>query len=182
MRNHKSSYPFFVMKKLLLFAILSGMTLSLKAMPDIYVCIFDSSGTPTNIRNSPNGQIVKSLPLPEGGYAVTLLAEKNGWWKIAPVIDVYGGDEYEIPLNGSATGYWIHNSVLGFTIAGDPTDAIRQRPSKNAKAVTIPVGVELQFHPVAIKGNWVKAVSNDGRLTGWLHRDRICYNPLTTCP
>ena len=89
-------------------------------------------------------------------------------------------DEKEIELTGSKTGYWIHRSLLWFGIAGDRDGALHVAPS--AKSKTVKVTGEGYFHPVAIRGNWVKVISVDGKCSGWLHCDRICDNPLTTCP
>lgn len=40
----------------------------------------------------------------------------------------------------------------------------------------------LDFHPIGIKGKWVKVESVDGKYTGWGLSDHFCTNPLTTCP
>jgi len=61
-------------------------------------------------------------------------------------------------------------------------DCLRTSPSHKAKAVKMRPSTELSFHPLAINGQWAKVVTSDGRSTGWMHRDKICSNPLTTCP
>ena len=94
----------------------------------------------------------------------------------------YGDDEKEIVLKGSKTGYWIHNSLLSFTIAGDPKGCLRVKPSKEAKAVRTADGADLTLRPISLQGEWVKVVTTDGKYSGWIHRDKICSNPLTTCP
>ena len=170
------------MKKIFLLTLLSVIAISLQAKDDVYAFISDPSGTPTNIRNAPNGKIVKTLKDNSGGFVVTLISAKNGWWKIDSEVEFWGDNEYEITLKGSSTGYWVHHSVLSFTIAGDPTNAIHARPSKTSKVIPIPDSTEVRFRPLDRKGKWLKVVSTDGRVTGWLHSDQICYNPLTTCP
>ena len=163
---------------LLLFAALL-LPLAINAQGLVCAYIVDNDGPVTNIRNVPKGKVVATLPTDEA-LAVTLLSAKGEWWKIGDVVDKYGDDEMEIVLRGSKTGYWIHRSLLQFSIAGDPTGALRATPSSKGKAVKI-IG-EPYFHPIALKGNWVKVVSTDGKCTGWIHRDNICFNPLTTCP
>ena len=167
------------MKKhiLLLFAaMLLPMAINAQSV-DVY--IIDNDGPVTNIRNAPRGKVVTTLPTDQA-LVVTLLSAKGEWWKIDDVVEQYGDEEKEIELKGSKSGYWIHRSLLQFTIAGDPDGAMRAAPSAKAKAIKF--SANEGFHPIAIKGNWVKAVSIDGKYTGWIHCDRICSNPLTTCP
>ena len=162
---------------LLLAAVL--LPLAINAQGLVYAYIVDNDGPVTNIRNAPRGKVVATLPT-DRALAVQLLSVKGEWWKINDVVDQYGDDEMEFVLRGSKTGYWINRSLLQFTIAGDPTGALRAALSAKAKAIKCPV-VD-GFHPIDIKGKWVKAVSTDGKYTGWIHRDKICSNPLTTCP
>ena len=162
---------------ILLTAVL--LPLAINAQGVFMAYIVDNDGPVTNIRNAPRGKVVATLPT-DKALAVTLLSAKGEWWKIDDVVDQYGDDEMEFVLRDSKTGYWIHRSLLQFSIAGDPKGALRATPSAKGKAVKI-TG-EPYFHPVAIKGKWLKAVSTDGKCTGWIHRDRICSNPLTTCP
>ena len=88
----------------------------------------------------------------------------------------------EVKLHGSKTGYWIHNSIVGFGVAGKQDDALYAKPSKKARMIKVSPGEGLYFHPLEVRGNWVKVVSIDGRYTGWMLIDRICSNSLTTCP
>ena len=153
------------------------LIVSAQGMVDVY--IVDSDGPVTNVRNSPKGKVVATLPTDEA-YVVSLISAKGEWWKIDDVVLQCGDNEKDVLLNGSKTGYWIHRSLLWFSIAGDPAGALRAAPSAKAKAVKLKG--EPYFHPIAVKGNWVKAVSTDGKCTGWIHCDKICSNPLTTCP
>lgn len=162
---------------LLLTAVLLPLAINAQGFVNAY--IIDNDGPATNIRNAPKGKVVATLPTNEA-LVVTLLSVKGEWWKIDDVVEQYGDEEKEIELKGSKSGYWIHRSLLQFTIAGDPDGALRAAPSAKSKAIKCP-GVD-GFHPIAVKGNWVKAISTDGKHTGWIHCDRICSNPLTTCP
>ncbi|MBQ7211084.1 MAG: SH3 domain-containing protein [Muribaculaceae bacterium] len=162
------------------FAIVMAL-MSVVASAHVYVYVIDTTGSLTNVRNAPGGKIVQTLSGGDG-YVVELLGVKNGWWRIDSEVDIYGDNEGLLKLQGSATGYWIHGSLLSFGIAGDPTGCLRSKPSAKAKPVKIPDSTEMQFRPVAISGKWVKAVTTDGKASGWVHSDRICYNPLTTCP
>ncbi len=170
------------MKKivLLLFATLMiSASMNAQSMIDAY--IVDSDGPVTNIRNSPKGKVVATLST-DDNIVVSLLEVKGKWWKIDKTVLKMGDDEKEITLKGSKTGYWIHRSLLGFTINGDPTGVIKVSPSKKAKSVKISNYPDLLLNPVAVKGKWVKVLSSDGKYIGWMPIDRICDNPLTTCP
>lgn len=169
------------MKKILIMTLFAVVSLAAYSQNSVTVCVVDRSDSPTNIRNAPNGKVVYQMTDSEF-CTVDIVSVKNGWWKITPEVEMWGDDEKIIPLKGSTTGYWIHKSVLGFGIAGDQTTALRTAPSNKAKLVKIRPDGELGFTPLAVKGQWVKCISYDGKYTGWIHADRICSNPLTTCP
>lgn len=162
-----------------------AITLSVFAQTRAGAYICDNSGTPTNVRNAPNGKIVQKLSDIDGGYVVTLLQVKNNWWKVDPVVDIYGdGEDEYVKLKGSKTGYWLHYSVLQFNIAGDHENVLRQTPSPKGKPLKIDISYLMQvgLHPLEIQGEWIKVVTTDKRYTGWMPIDKICDNPLTTCP
>lgn len=169
------------MRKIMMMTMLLLVTLAANAQSEVYAYIVDASGTPTNVRNAPNGKVVQQLDNEES-LVVNLLSAQGNWWRIAPLVEIYGDNEGELTLKGSKSGYWIHNSVLQFGVAGDPAGCLRKSPSWKAKAVTIGNSTDMSFRPLAISGQWVKVVTTDGRYTGWMHRDKICSNPLTTCP
>ena len=170
------------MKRIMLFLIAAFvMTAAVSAQNMLDAYIIDSDGPVTNIRNAPNGKVVSTLPTDES-YVVTLLQVKGEWWKIDKTVSREGDDAKEITLKGSKTGYWIHRSLLSFTINGDPEGVIKVKPSSKAKAVKISNYADLSLMPVDVKGKWVKVMSADRKYTGWMPIDRICSNPLTTCP
>lgn len=173
------------MKKTLLTTVMMVIALTLYAQTSVCAYILDASGTPTNVRNAPNGKVVQTLSDVDGGYVVTLLEVKNNWWKIDPVVDIYGdGDDETVQLKGSKTGYWVHYSVLGFGINGDPENVLRDTPSSKGKPLKLEPGYlfEVSLRPLEIRGKWIKVITTDKRHTAWMPIDRICDNPLTTCP
>ena len=173
------------MKKYIITSLILFVVMSVSAQTGASAYICDNSGTPTNVRNAPNGKIVKKLPDIDGGYVVSLLEVRNKWWRIDPVIDVYGGEEDEyVQLNGSKTGYWVHYSVLQFGIAGDHENVLRETPSPKGKPLKVAPSYlfEVGLRPLEIRGEWIKVITSDNRYTGWMPIDTICDNPLTTCP
>ena len=169
------------MKKnaLLLFAVLLMPVLA-SAQGLVQAYIIDNDGAATNVRNAPNGKVVATLPTSEA-FVVTLLDVKNGWWKIDSDVEQYGDDEKTITLNGSKTGYWIHQSLLMLATMGSNYTKLYKTPSTKGKLV-FKGEKYLDFYPIGIKGKWVKVESVDGKYTGWGLSDHFCTNPLTTCP
>ena len=181
MDNHNF---FTAMKKIfLLLAIALVLPMAASAQKMVPAFVMDSKGPVTNIRTAPNAKakVAMTLPTDKGSYELLLGEVKNGWWKIED--NIYEAEENaEVKLHGSKTGYWIHNSIVGFGIAGEQDDALYAKPSKKARMIKVSPGDVLYFHPLEVRGNWVKVVSIDGRYTGWMLIDRICSNSLTTCP
>ena len=169
------------MKKSILFCFFAlTIAFSSVSQQNLHAYIADYDDTTTNVRNAPNGKVVYVLEH-EDGIVLTLIEAVNGWWKIDSTIEYWGDDEREVKLEGSTTGYWVHYSVIGFTATGnEETCNIYSKPSRKSRIVC-EYGGQL-LHPIAIKGNWVKVRTEDGKHTGWFLTDNICYNPLTTCP
>lgn len=145
--------------------------------------VVDSKGPVTNIRTAPraNARVAMTLPTDKGSYEVLLGKVKNGWWRIEE--SIYEAEEnQEIKLHGSKTGYWIHNSIVAFGVAGEQENFLRTKPSTRAPLVKVIHSDQILLHPLAVRGKWVKVVTDDGRYTGWMLLDRICSNSLTTCP
>lgn len=173
------------MKKFILTILTMVIAMSVHAQTGASAFILDNTGTPTNVRNAPNGKVVQKLPNIDGGYVVSLLEVKNNWWKIDPVVDIYGDVEDEhVNLKGSNTGYWVHYSVLAFNIAGEQENVLRKTPSPKGKLLQVDSSYlfEVSLRPLEIRGEWIKVITTDKRYTGWMPIDRICDNPLTTCP
>lgn len=163
---------------LALFAAISG---SAQQNSQLQACIVDN--TATNIRNAPGGTIVTSIDSDKyDGLVVSLIASQGAWWSIKPAIEICGDNEGEIELTGSSSGYWIHRSVIQFSHTGSFDHYLRKAPGLRAKKIALPRDTETSFHPIAVKGNWVKVVTTTGSATGWLQISDICANPLTTCP
>lgn len=179
------------MKKLFfIFCLLSGSLFAVAQSDALEVYILDASGTPTNIRNAPKGKVVDQVPV-DGEWVFYVSNPRNGWWQI--VDDAYydanpdnadeDGDWPHKKLQGSQTGYWVHYSCIGFGLTGSVDEhKLRAAPGNNSKVVYTTHTTEEYFHPLAVKGTWVKVVSANGKHTGWIPRDMICSNPLTTCP
>lgn len=134
------------------------------------VALSDDSGSDTNIRNEPNGDIVLKLNKIDE-FVLHATDYKDGWFKINYISSVHYG--YDITnLNG-----WTHQSTIGLWTR------------KKINLLDVPeTGTSLgsidgENGPVKIKdicSNWAK-IEFEG-LSGWVEIEWLCGNPVTTCP
>ncbi len=159
------------------------------------VWIDDDKGEFTNIRAEPNGTIIFKINhknYNNWGYLVNVIDSKNDWLKIN---NITGMDECEI----SNFEGWIHTSVVGITTTHD----IYLLDEPNGKRLLKIIGETLEHFKVLdeadgeklieIKGekinhfkiididcNWMKIKTKKG--SGWVQSEKLCGNPVTTCP
>ena len=168
-------------KKIFMTMALAAFVLFAKAQA-LGVFISDDTGSPTNVRNAPNGKVVGKLN-PNSGIMMIVDSPKKGWWKIDDGYysdpDKDFEDEY---LTGSTTGYWIHYSVLavGTRNYGGQTLHLRKTPSAKAQSV-YSFKEEIILRPIEVKGDWVKVKTADGKHTGWIEDEWLCGNSVSNC-
>ena len=144
-----------------------------------FYCFISDEGV-TNIRNAPKGTVVYQITEP-GSYMLYVFNPDDGWWQVYNSV-LYEIDQAEpIPL---PTESWIHSSVLGVSLRnydGQP-EPLYASPDATSKVVGHINEQEALVRPVdlAAGGEWVKV--RYGKLTGWINTDRLCDNPVTTCP
>jgi hypothetical protein len=70
-------------------------------------------------------------------------------------------------------------SLRNYDGASEP---LYESPSKDSKVVGKITEAEALVRPVDMAGDasWVKV--KWGKLTGWIEFERLCANPVTTCP
>lgn len=131
-----------------------------------------------NIRTGANGKVVHTLN-GGGSWGVSIIKIENGWC----LIDGTSLYEYEEgiaeELSGSDSGYWIHSSVIGATGVGSGV-TLYASPSKKSAVVT-KISEDVLFHPIELRGEWVKVRVEGNKKEGWIRADEICDNPLTNC-
>ena len=168
-------------KKILMALALTTFVVIAKAQL-LGVFISDDTGTPTNVRNTPKGEVVAKLN-PTSGIMLAVEYQKNGWWEISDgnYCDPDNDFKEEYPT-GSTTGYWIHYSVLalGTRNYGGQTLHLRKSPSSKAKSV-YSFKEEIILRPMEIKGEWVKVQTADGKHTGWIEDEWLCGNSVSNC-
>lgn len=160
---------------------MTALTLVAGAHDLMLAFICDNDGDFTNLRSAPRGAVAMQLPT-ENTYIVDISNPLNGWWQVDFVAEAT--EDEPVELVGSSTGkYWIHNSVIALSSRnyGGERWCLRARPDGYSKAVYY-YSEETLFHPVDIKGDWIKVRTTDGLHTGWIELIDLCDNPLTTCP
>ena len=136
------------MKKLFfLFVVALLLPVVAVAQNAVPAYVVDSKGPVTNIRTAPraNARVAMTLPTDKGSYEVLLGKVKNGWWRIEE--SIYEAEEnQEIKLHGSKTGYWIHNSIVAFGVAGEQENFLRTKPSTRAPLVKVVHSDQILLH------------------------------------
>ena len=147
------------------------------------VFVLDRTGTPPNVRDSPQGEVVGSLKV-RRDYTVGLIdCEPSGWCQIDGVASAGGGERLE--LDSASGELWMHSSILAFSTRnyGGQRLSLRAAPSKTAKPVfSFKDERELRPRGLSEDGAWIRASTLDGKHKGWLETRWVCGNPLTTCP
>ncbi len=168
-----------MIKKLSLTVLLAVATVMLtSAQANLTAYVTDDDPNGVNVRSTPGGAVAMCLP-DTASYMLVLSSVSNGWWKVENIEVAETGESLE--LKASSTGLWIHNSVIGFSTRnyGGQRWCLRSRPSEKSRA-TYWFRQEIMLHPLQVKGDWIKVVTNDGH-QGWIESVNICDNPLTNC-
>jgi len=146
----------------------------------VYLNDPDLSGT--NIRNSPNGEIVGQLFKDEDNpeYFITILEARDGWFRIDNVVNTPNG------LGGSfneAGECWMHGSVLGIDTRnyGGEVIPVFAYPNPETEHITSISQETYGLQVTDICGEWIKIQSKDKKIDGWVESRWLCGNPLTTC-
>lgn len=138
--------------------------------------IDDPSKTATNIRKTPGGEVVLQLPYGKDDYFLTIVDQKDGWFKVSSIegIEV----SYDLPEGGA----WVHNSVVGAGTRnyGNQHIVIYLLASENSKKLDV-IKIETAVHVLEICNDFVKIKTATGNQVGWVKKEWICGNPLTTC-
>lgn len=151
---------------------------------DFSAYINNPSGTATNVRKSPGGEVVVQLTNAVD-HEIHLIAKEDKWYmldKVEPFDYDSDGDpiSYDIP-GGNA---WIHQSVLeiGTRNYGNQEMKIFAQPFADAEVLNT-VTVELYGTPIDACGEYIKisAKNGDRVIEGWIKKEWVCSNPVTTC-
>lgn len=131
----------------------------------------DDEDTYSNIRDSPKGNIVLKINSKYSyGYILNVIDFKDGWLKINKISGV---EEYEI----SEFEGWIHSSIVG--VATTHNIDLFDKPNSKTKVGKL-IGEQDTFKIKDVYCQWIK-IEYKG-VIGWVESEKICGNPVTTCP
>lgn len=131
----------------------------------------DDADDYSNIRESPKGEIVLKINNTYSyGYILNVIDFKEGWLKINKISGV---DEYEI----SEFEGWVHSSVVGASATHNID--VFDKPNSITKVGKLK-GEQDTFKIIDVYCEWIKI--EDKGIVGWVESEKICGNPVTTCP
>lgn len=144
----------------------------------------DSNGDYTNVRKEPNGEILTRIPTSKE-MQFSLLSKGNGWWSILSYWDPSADETGENSTYDSLVGGVVHYSCLGVSTRnfGNQGCVLRKEPKKDSRGVFRFMD-EMLLRPKMISDDldWVFVETTDKRHSGWIEREMLCGNPVTTCP
>lgn len=151
---------------------------------DFDAYIMDPSESATNVRKTPGGEVITEIS-PAVDHAVHIIGVKGKWFKI-DFIEPFDTDAEGNPLAYDIPGQfgWIHQSVLelGTRNYGNQTLNFYEKPDQKS-AISFTIDQEFYGMPVNACGDYVKLQGEyEGKkVSGWVKKEWLCSNPLTTC-
>jgi len=126
----------------------------------------------SNIRATPKGEIILKLSnnYSSEGYILTVIDVEDGWLKINVIEGIEG-------VTVSNFEGWIHNSIVEAAVTHD-LDVFDKPNGKNKVGKLI--GEHDSFKIKDVYCEWIKIECKN--VSGWVKSDKICGNPVTTCP
>lgn len=153
-------------------------------MVDFEAYISDPSETPTNVRKAPGGKVITTMKT-DLEHVVHVIGVEGEWFKIDH-IEPFGYDEgvpldaYDIPGQYG----WVHQSVLqiGTRNYGGQKISFKDKPYDHGKDLHV-IQEEFYGMPINACGDYIelKGEMNGKTIQGWVKKEWICANPLTTC-
>ena len=135
----------------------------------LLVEITDADGDYTNLRRTPNGQIVYQLPT-SASYRLVVEEPTKGWWQIAnnTVEKIKKkGKTKKVELPEGVV--LVHSSVLSVETNNKEGQKLelKKAPNKDAEE-EYSFSKPMEFRPVDIRGKWVKVSTIDNKRSGWI--------------
>ncbi len=139
--------------------------------------IYDTTGTPTNIRLTPGGQKSQYQAIAPGNLVIA--EQKNGYFRVIDnMIEDWTDDCDNVQfMDDNRTGYWIHYSCLAVKSRhknGTPLQLLKEWDDCNEQPVTYTIKSETKLRPLEITPEgWVKVQTLDGKHSGWTTKDKL---------
>ena len=128
---------------------------------------------------------------------LTAIDSKNGWFKYTDPQQWNWPEAERIPVKKGPRQGWVYGGLLSVDTEcrrdkmGRAVLTVYTAPNEQSAAVVTWVAGEdfsCDWHikkPLDCQGGWLKAVLSKGPkekpVSGWLHPENLCDNPLTTC-
>lgn len=147
---------------------------------ELYPEDFFVNTSQVEIYNAPNGKVVFTTDNVHE-FTLEILKVENEWALIYDnTIFPNGDDTEEVRLTGSPSGnYWIKASHLAANGRGNAK--LREMPKLDANSL-MDITEDSFVMPLELSKGWVKVREVKTNKEGWLLREELCSNPLTTCP
>ena len=169
------------MKKYFIFLICFSLAIIVKAQIEVYIT---DSDVFTNIRNAPNGRILKSVPNKDFTYVFKITEVKNKWLKIDKSSFVRYTNDGENEMRGLLDDIdeecWIHNTVAKTHIARPGAIPVEYKlhNSPSTKSKVIYIGNRQKGDSwnddlliiLEIRGEWKKVRTPKG-IVGWTNAE-----------
>lgn len=139
--------------------------------------VYDTSGTPTNIRLTPGGNKYKHTT--ESPRNLVILEQSKGFFHVIDNMLEDWTDECDnvMYLDDNETGYWIHSSCLAVKSIhnnGAPLHLLKEMDDCNEQPIIYTIKSETLLRPLEVtKSGWVKVKTLDSKYTGWTTKDRL---------
>ena len=143
---------------------------------DVY--LWDESGTATNIREVPGGEVDVVLPA-ENDYLLGVTDLQDGWFKVA---SIWAASDEEFIMTDNEG--WIHSSVVAVSTRnyGGQELIIYESADVESEVKGLIVNEET-LRILDVCEEWAKIKFNrDGKMIeGWIQLEWLCGNPVTNC-
>lgn len=141
--------------------------------------IYDTSGTPANIRLAPKGKVSR-YTMENGCYDLVIGEQKDGYYRIVDneIEDWTADCDKMLFMEDNSTGYWIHRSCVAVMSRHNdsaPLKLLKDWDDCDAQPVVHTITKPTILRPISYseREGWVKVQTLDGKHTGWVTKDKL---------
>lgn len=141
--------------------------------------IYDTSGTPANIRLAPKGKVSK-YTMENDCYDLVVCEQKDGYYRIVDnEIENWTADcDNMLFMEDNSTGYWVHRScvaVMSRHNDGAPLKLLKDWDDCDPQPTVHTITQPTILRPISYSEceGWVKVQTLDGKHTGWVTKDKL---------
>ena len=145
----------------------------------VYAAVLDEDPAGLNVRKSPGGAIIGTLPEQS---SFTVVEIRGKWARVTDFELPAGAERKDWPAYPKQDWGWVHTSLLG-TFTRDLRTSFYSGPSEQSKQIVIEEEYELKILFLGCRGSWLN-VRVPGKHKGplWVKQEDTCPLAWTTCP